>query len=428
MKINNSDIKEVLNKSFIALLIRVLGFVAGYLFIYFTVKYFGSETQGRLSLAFSFMILGGLISRLGIDINFVKIFAIDNNFENAKGIYFKTLPWIFVLSSLISVLVFLFADLISIYFFNDSELSIYLKWTAPCILLFTFLLINAGVFRGLRHNTLYSFLFNGGRFLFTILALFVLFYFRVDNSESTIIAHSISILILFLISVYYIYKYLIPVSKKTTYKTRIFIVDSLPMLFSATMTILLGWADTIILGVYETAEVVGRYSVALKIAVVVSFTLQALNSILAPKLSRSFHNNDLKTFNILIKSTTHINLIISFVVVLVLIVFRIPILEIFGDEFTTVSTTLVILCIGQLFNAACGPVGTVLQMTGHHKTFRNILLIALVINITLNLFLIKKYSVDGVAIATATGLAFWNIASLVYAKKVIKAKMNELNS
>jgi len=36
--------------------------------------------------------------------------------------------------------------------------------------------------------------------------------------------------------------------------------------------------------------------------------------------------------------------------------------------------------------------------------------------------------VDGVAIATATGLAFWNIASLVYAKKVIKAKMNELNS
>lgn len=428
MKINNSDIKELLNKSFIALLIRGLGFVFGYLFIYCTVKYFGSETQGRLELAFSFMILGGLVSRLGVDINFVKIFAIENNFESAKGIYFKTLPWLFALSAIVSGIIFFFSDFISINFFSDPKLSIYLKWTAPCVLLFTFLLINAGVFRGLRHNTLYSFLFNGGRFLFAVLALFVLFYLGFENAESTIIAHSISISLLFFISAFYIYKYLIPINKSTTYTTKSFIVDSLPMLFSATMTILLGWADTLILGVYETAEVVGRYSVALKIAVVVSFTLQALNSILAPKLSRSFHNNDLTTFNILLKSTTKINLVISLVAVIVLIVFRNSILGIFGEEFTAVSTTLVILCIGQLFNAACGPVGTVLQMTGHHKTFRNILIIALGINITLNLLLIKKYSVDGVAIATATGLVFWNITSLIYAKKVIKAKMKELSA
>ena len=426
MKINN-DIKEVLNKGFKSLLIRVLGFFSGYLFIYFTVKYFGSETQGRLSLAFSFMIIGSLISRLGVDINFVKIFAIDNNFENAKGIYFRTIPWVFIVSLVIAALVFFNSGFISEVFFDDPGLSPFLKWTAPCIVLFSFLIVNAGVFRGLKYNSLYSFLFNGGRFLFSVVVLFFLLYvLKYDSAETTIMAHTVSIVILFLISAYYISKYLFPVVKETTYGTKAFLVDSLPMLFSATMTILLGWADTIVLGIYETSSVVGMYSVALKIAVVVSFTLQALNSILAPKLSRSYHNNDIKTFKVLVRSTTRINLIISIIAVSILVVFRNEVLTIFGEELKAVSTALVILCAGQLFNAICGPVGLILQMTGHQKVFRNILTLALIVNLSLNLLLVGDYGVNGVAIATATSLALWNVLALVYSKKVIKMKTTNL--
>jgi O-antigen/teichoic acid export membrane protein len=82
----NRDFSEVLKKGSVALIIRIFGFVSGYFFIYYTVKFFGSETQGRLNLSFAFMMIGALICRLGLDIHFVKIYSIQNNLINSRGI------------------------------------------------------------------------------------------------------------------------------------------------------------------------------------------------------------------------------------------------------------------------------------------------------------------------------------------------------
>lgn len=416
---DNADFSEVLKKGFIALIIRLLGFASGYFFIYFTVRFFGPETQGRLALSFSIMIIGSLICRFGVDINFVKIFAITNNIENAKGIYYKLSPYILLITLLISGMIFTLAEPISHYVFDDHGLTAYIKWTAPCVTFFTFVLLNASVLRGLKFNTIYSFLFNGGRFLFTLLIFGVLFTFWKENPQITIIAHTLSIFILLIISIYFIRKYLYPKHKNTNYQTINFIKQSLPMLFSTSMIIFLGWSDTLILGIYKTSELVGIYSVILKVAVITSFTFQAIDSILAPKLSSAYHDNDTNLFRRLIRFSTTVNLIVSILAVLGIFILRNFILEIFGEEFKVASTALIILCVGQLFNAICGPVGSILQMTGHQKIFQNVLFIALIINITLNLILIKPYGVNGVAIATATSLAFWNIASLMFIKRKI---------
>ena len=96
--IENQDISEIIKKGLVALFIRVMGFLAGYVFIFYIVNLYGAETQGRLALSFSFMIIGALFCRLGADTHFVKIFAIENNYDNAKGIYFKILPFVFGLT------------------------------------------------------------------------------------------------------------------------------------------------------------------------------------------------------------------------------------------------------------------------------------------------------------------------------------------
>ena len=235
----------------------------------------------------------------------------------------------------------------------------------------------------------------------------------------TIIAHTIAIFILLLISIRYIYKYNFPYSKKSTYSTKKFIFHSLPMLISTSMIVFLGWSDTIILGIFKTTSDVGIYGVVLKIAVVTSFTFQALDSILAPKLSHAYHNKDMTGFKKLIKYSTILNFMISLIIVMVIIFFRSWILSIFGEEFSKASTALIILCIGQLFNAVCGPVGSILQMTGRQIIFQNILIVSFLLNIVLNLLLAPKYGITGVAISTAISLATWNIVSVLYIKKTI---------
>lgn len=410
---------ELLKKGGIAFFLRILGFLAGYLFVYYTVLYFGAEAQGRISLSFSFLMIASLICILGADVNFVKLFAIENNFQNAKGLFVKSYPFFIGTSLLISIVLFFNSHWISINIFKDAELDPFLKWTAPSIVFYTLMLINASVFRGLRLNTLYVFLFNSGRFIFALAFLSFFLFIWTRDPVVVAIAHTASVAVLFFISLWYLRKHLSPLSKQTSYRVASFIKDSFPMFLSASMIVLLGWADTIILGIYETSSTVGMYSVALKIATVVSFSLQAVDSILAPKLSHAFHSNNNVLFKKLIRFSTLINAIFSIVTVLGIIIFKDFILNIFGPEFIAASTALVILCIGQLFNSVVGPMGSIFQMTGYQKIFQNILIVAFVINLVLNLMLIQQYGINGVAFATAFSLIFSKIASAFYVKKLI---------
>ncbi len=414
-----ADLMEILKKGGIALFLRILGFLAGYLFVYYTVRYFGAETQGRISLSFSFLMIASLVCILGADVNFVKLFAIENNFENAKGLFLKSYPFFVGSSLLIGIILFFSSNWISVNIFKDAELTPFLEWTAPSIVLYTLMLINASVFRGIRKNTLYAFLFNGGRFIFTMLFFLVLVFAWTKDPITTAIAHTAAVAALFLISLWYLGKHLLPLSKQTTYTVTSFLKDSFPMFLSASMIVLLGWADTIILGMYEDSSVVGLYSVALKIATVVSFSLQAVDSILAPKLSHAFHADNYTLFRRLIKFSTYINAVFSITSVLGIFLFKDFILNIFGPEFIAASTAMIILSLGQLFNSVIGPVGSIFQMTGHQKVFQNILIVSFVINLILNLTLVKEYGINGVAFATAFSLIFSKIASAIYIKKLI---------
>ena len=417
----NTDYSELLQKGSSALFIRILGFISGFFYLYFVVKFFGVETNGLLSLSFSVMIIGSLISRLGIDINLTKIFAISNNHNNSKGIFYKTIPIISIISITIAIVVFLFANQISIYVFNEPKLEPFLKWTSPTILLFSLLLINASVLRGLRKNSIYSFLFNGGRFFLTIIVFFVFYYiFNYKQPIISIQAHTIGIFILFIISVFYVLKSALPISIKSEYKTKSFIKESLPMLISASVIVLLGWSDTLILGIFKESKTVGVYNIVIKISTLTSFTFQALDSILAPKLSKSYHDDNMSLFKKLVRFSTKINTVISLIIVLAIIIFRNFILSYFGPEAIIGSITLIILSLGQLVNSICGPVGSILQMTGNQKVFQNILFIALLLNIILNLILVKPYGMMGVGISTAVSLLFWNVTCVIYINNVLK--------
>ncbi len=426
--LKNKDYKELLKKGLASFFIRIIGFMSGFFYLYLVVKFFGAKTNGLLTLSFSVMIIGSLLSRLGIDLHLTKIFAITNNYNNAKGIFNKTLPIVASISLIISVFIFIFADNISINLFDKPNLSPFLKWTSPTVFLFSILLLNASVLRGLRKNSIYSFLFNGGRFFIT-LVLFLFFYFilNIKNPIIAVKSHTISILLLFVISVFYVKRVFIPFATNTKYVTKIFIKQSLPMLISASVIVLLGWSDTLILGIFRKSEDVGIYNVVLKISTLTSFTFQALDSILAPKLSKAFHDNNMDLFKKLVKISTKINTIISLIIVSGLILFRKIILEtFFGTEFLLGSTTLIILSLGQLVNSICGPVGSILQMTGKQKVFQNILFFALFINIILNMLLVKPYGMIGVGISTAVSLFFWNITCVIYIYKILKINMFNL--
>ncbi|MEO2060397.1 MAG: flippase [Mesonia sp.] len=413
----DSDKKEILSKGFSFLVFSLSGTLAGYLFTLFVARNFGASVNGLIAISFSIFMMATMLGRLGIDINLVKYYSDENVIRADTGTFFKMLLKALVFSSLIGVSVYLLRDLISIKIFGKEQLIPYLKWISFAIPLWVSTLLCASFFRAIRKNKTYAFLNNAGRFLVTLILAVGLYYFISKDELITIQAHFYALVCLAIGSFIAVLFYLKPIRIKSDYNSWKFLKESFPMMLSSAILVVLGWIDTFILGIFESDDVVGIYSVSLKIATLTSFGLQAINSILAPKISAAYKQEDKITFKKLIRFSTRLNFLITLLLISVIIIFHRCILEFFGEEFLAGSIILLILCIGQVVNSLSGSVGVILQMTGHQIKFRNFVLIALITNIILNLTFTPIYGAIAIAVSTVISMALWNLLGTIYLKK-----------
>src|SRR5699024_11198876 len=118
-----------------------------------------------------------------------------------------------------------------------------------------------------------------------------------------------------------------------------------------------------------------------------------------------------------IRFSTFLNFGTTVGVVAILIIFNQWLLGLVGEEFKSGFTVLLILCLVHLINSFMGSAAIIMQMIGYQKQYRNIAVLALVINLGLNFFLIPKFGNIGAALATAFSLTVWFICNAVFLKK-----------
>ncbi len=356
-----------------------------------------------------------IFGRLGIDMNLIPFFSIkENSFDS--GLFLKVLLKAFIFSSLIALVLYGLKNLICVHLFSKPQLLPYIFWVCLTIPFWSVVLICAGFFRSIKKNNLFAFFNNPGRFLFS-LGIFIVLLTYSKDSLNAIKAHFFGVFILALYSFYLALKEFDKIRFKPVFNSWVFIKDAIPMMFSGAIIVFLGWSDTLVLGIYETDETIGVYNVALKIAMITSFSLQAINSILAPKIATYFKLNQKDKFESLIRFSTKLNFIITTVIVVLILIFHRFILATFGEAFLSGSIILIILCVGQLINSFSGSVGIILQMTGHQKKYQNIVFVALIINLALNFLLTPLYGAFGAAVSTVIGIAYWNFSGAFYLKR-----------
>jgi O-antigen/teichoic acid export membrane protein len=171
---------------------------------------------------------------------------------------------------------------------------------------------------------------------------------------------------------------------------------------------LLNQMDTIMLGHFVSEREVGIYSVAFKVSALVLLGLEILLPIVAPLFSQFYETHDGQSTAALFETATKwlcYSGLIGFVAVAI---FRAELLHLFGKGFTSGTTVLLILAVGQLANAATGPTGVLLTMTGKQKWEVANTVSMVAFNFLLNLFLIPKMGKTVAAIATAISIIVLN--------------------
>lgn len=172
--------------------------------------------------------------------------------------------------------------------------------------------------------------------------------------------------------------------------------------------------DIMILGEYGSNKEVGVYNIALRISEIVGYSLTLVNFIISPLIAQYFANGEKDRLQNLITRSSRLIMFISLPLAIIIILFSRPFMNFFDADLHNGHLALLILCAGQIVNVLCGSVGMILLMTGHQRYSILSIIVAVLLNVILNLLLIPSYGLTGTAIATAASMAAWNFIMYIF--------------
>lgn len=426
-------LKELLKGASVAFIFRMIGLGLGYIFIIFVARVYGASAVGAYTLSLTVLNIAVLIAKLGLDtaiIKFVAEFSIKKKWLEISKIYWKILLLVIPFAISIALSVYFLSAYIAQYIFNKPYMSEYFQIASLAIVPLVLLSINREAIRGLRKIKVYSLLTNVLVVLLAIIILTTLYFFGNEilfyesNSQAPLIAQVGAIILTSIISLIAWVCIGVRKSKRKKrekgVKYKNILAVSMPMQVTSSMALIMGSTDIIMLGIYATEQDIGIYNVALRISMITSISLSAINTISAPKFAAFWGEKNNEGLSKMVRQSTKLIFWSSFPVLGILLIFPVWVLSFFGQEFIIGSSALMALAISQFISSASGSVGQIMNMTNNQKYLQYTAILSAVINVALNYLLIPKFGFTGAAIATAISKSIWNIVCVLY----VKIKLN----
>ena len=192
---------------------------------------------------------------------------------------------------------------------------------------------------------------------------------------------------------------------------------SLPLLLNGSFWMLLSRTDVLLLGFFVPSSEVGMYSIAVRLAGGLVFMLNAVEAVAAPMFTSIHGQGRPEALQRFVTAAARWSLGPSLLAAAVLFAFGGPILGLFDPSFVAAQEELLLLVAAQLFNAATGPVGGLLSMTGLHTRLTRIIAWTCGLNLLLNAALIPFLGLLGAALATACSTVIYNAWLYVTARR-----------
>ena len=170
--------------------------------------------------------------------------------------------------------------------------------------------------------------------------------------------------------------------------------------------------DIILVGALAGLEAAAIYGATTRFLALGQMVARAVSLSVQPLLGESLARQDYAGTAALYQASTAWLVLATWPLYLILLNFGGIVLAIFGDGYSVGSGALVVLCAAMLVATACGMVDMVLIMAG--RSFWNLanVLLALIVNITLDILLIPAHGVMGAALGWAAALLLGNLLPL----------------
>jgi O-antigen/teichoic acid export membrane protein len=193
-----------------------------------------------------------------------------------------------------------------------------------------------------------------------------------------------------------------------------------PRALATTAQMIIQRLDIVLVGVLRGPVEAAVYTAATRFLVVGQLGNAAISMAAQPQFTHLFAIGDRRGVNSVYQVTTAWLVVLTWPLYLLAVVYGPAVLAIFGHSYQAGSTVMVILGLTMLLATGCGQVDMVLTTAG--RTSWSLLngVLAVTVNVSVDLALIPRYGIAGAAIGWAAAIVVTNLIPLAQVAKIAR--------
>ena len=402
------------------LAIRVLGAGLGFAFNVALARALGAQGLGIFHLSLTFTLIASVVGRMGMDAALLKFGATshaEHDWQRLAAVHRMGMGIAAVCCSIVAASTFIAADWLAATVYSDPAIANPLRLMSLALLPFSLLSLYGELLKAGQHQALSSFIQGAALPIVNLLLLF-LFADRLTGPGAASGLYLTSTLVVCLTG-FVLWRRSVPrphPAPDRSLSLGELLATALPMYGSAIADVVMTFSDVLILGLFASSADVGIYTAAARTALLTRFLLLATSSVAAPRFAALHAANDREGIAKLAVRATILTTVSTLPLLLLFMLFPERILSVFGAQFEAGAPVLIVLTIGQFVNAATGPVGYLLNMSGFHRIEGRIAVAGAVMTVGLCFALIPVWGLLGAAAANAIATAACNLLRVYFAK------------
>ncbi|MDQ1275600.1 MAG: hypothetical protein QG610_1175 [Euryarchaeota archaeon] len=369
---------------------------------------------GTYSLALTVISITGAVATLGLNEGVPRYIAFFRGKQEEQKVHELIISAILMglIAGLLAILVSpsLFQSLAGEGFDAQGKILSVIKILVFAVPFTILLNLTVAIYRGFDRTSVNMYFYNIIRPV-SLLGFASAAVFFGASLKGVVFADLISMVFTFgIMSVYFIKKPPIKPERKLKFKfsepTKQLIRYSFPLLITATLLNLMSWIDTIMLGYFKPAEVVGVYNAVYPIVGFLSLVIASMGYVYVPVASKLWGLEKTQPVGSIYTVMTKWCFLLTFPIFALIFVYpELLITKLYGAEYVGGATSLRILAMGFIANSYFGFNYHTLLASGDSDFLMKCSVASVGINAAINFMLIPEYGMIGAAIGTAVSYA-----------------------
>jgi O-antigen/teichoic acid export membrane protein len=429
----NESVNRIVGGSGVILAGTFLGMLLDILIKKVMTSHLSPADFGTYSLALTVISITGAVATLGLNEGVPRYIAFFRGRQEEQKVHELIISAILMglITGLLAIMVSpsLFESLAGKGFDAQGHILSVVKILVFAIPFTILLNLTVAIYRGFDRTNVNMYFYNIIRPL-SLLGFASAAVFFGASLKGVVFADLISMVFTFgIMSVYFIKKPPVKPELKLKFSepTRQLIRYSFPLLITATLLNLMSWIDTIMLGYFRPAEVVGVYNAVYPIVGFLSLVIASMGYVYVPVASKLWGLNKTQPVGSIYALMTKWCFLLTFPIFALIFVYpEFLITKLYGAEYLGGTTALRILAMGFIANSYFGFNYHTLLASGDSDFLMKCSVASAGINAIVNFMLIPEYGMIGAAIGTAVSYASIEVSMTLRAWK--KQKMHPFTS